>query len=80
MSGPKSAGPGTAVYVFTRSPRVATEGFVKAPNATIAAHLQRTFAAAGNHIKTLRNDPAAFGFYRGTLTTHESALLFKCAG
>jgi hypothetical protein len=81
VSGPQSAGPGTAVYVFTRSqsPRVATEGFVKAPNTTIAAQLRRTFAAAGNHIKTLRNDPAAFGFYRGTLTTYDSALLSKCA-
>ena len=80
VSGPQAAGPGTAVYVFTRSPSVATEGFVKAPNTTTAAGLRRTFAAAGNHIKTLRNDPLAFGFYKGTLTTDDSALLSRCVG
>jgi hypothetical protein len=77
--GPKRAGPGDAVYVFTRSRHVATEGFVKAPDIKNAAVLRRAFAAAGNKIKTAGSDPTAFGFYKGTLTGRESALLSKCA-
>jgi hypothetical protein len=78
VKGPEPAGRGTAVYVVTQDR--AAMGFVKAPNTTIAARLQRIFARAGGHIKPLKNDPTAFGFYRGTLTSTDSGLLSKCTG
>jgi hypothetical protein len=55
-------------------------GFVTAPSTTIAARLQRTFAAAGVHIEALAHDPTAFAFYHGAPTSSEAALLSKCTG
>jgi phospholipase C len=78
VQGPKPAGRGTAVYAGM--PDGTELGFVSAPRTTIAVRLQRTFAADGGHIETLTNDPTAFGFYRGTATSAEAALLSKCTG
>jgi hypothetical protein len=52
-------------------------GVVKAPDLVTAA-LQQAFLKSGFQTEPLSNDPAAFGIYKGTLTSIDSALLSKC--
>jgi mannosyltransferase len=72
----RPAGQGTVVRAFT--PDGAELGAVKAPDAAIADRLQQVFSASGYETQLLKNDPAAFGIHKGTLTSADSTLLSKC--
>ena len=74
--GPKPAGQGIAVYVFT--PDSGQIGVLEGPNAAITARIADVFAGGGWKLKPIKNNPRAVGIYKGTLTSADSALLSKC--
>src|SRR5205823_14230594 len=73
----KPAGTGTEIYAITQDGAVV--GVVKAPDAATANQMRHTFSAGGYQTKGLPKDFAAFGIYKGNLTSADSILLSKCS-
>ena len=73
----KPAGPGTEIYAITQDGAVV--GVVKAPDAVSANQMRHAFSAGGYQTKDLPNGVAAFGIYKGNLTSADSILLSKCS-
>ena len=77
--GPNPAGRGTAVRAITRDS--GDIGYLEGPTPRIAFQIAQVFLARGGwKLEPLKNNPQAFGIYKGTLTSADSALLSKCTG